>query len=299
MLSDFCFMLFGAHVSIAGGVYNAPANAKKIGCEVFQLFSRSPRGGNAPVLTKSIVAQFKSAVKENNQAESYIHTPYYINLASTNSRIRYGSIKVIREELERASLLGVRYVMTHLGSANDLPRKEAVKKVVEGIKKILAGYQGSALFLIENSAGSGNIIGDQFEEISQIINEVPSAYAGASADRRQAQSKIGVCLDTCHAFASGYDLRNKKAVDGTLQKFNRIIGLKFLKMMHANDSKTDLGSHVDRHEHIGLGKIGLAGFKAIIRHPQLKKINLILETPDDESGMQESDLKVLKKLRNS
>ena len=281
-------MLFGAHVSAAGGVFKAPANAKKIGCEVFQLFSRSPQGGPAPLLSKTVVADFQAAMKANNQAEAYIHTPYYINLASANNRIRYSSIAVIREELERASGLDVKYIMTHLGSANDLPRERAIKKVIEGVAKILDGYQGAALFLIENSAGSGNVIGDQFEEISQIINGIP----------RSARDVCGVCLDACHAFASGYDLRNKQAVDETLKKFDKIIGLKYLRLIHANDSKTEFSSQRVRHEHIGKGKIGLEGFRALVNHPKLKSINIILETPDDEQGNQESDLEVLKKLRS-
>ncbi len=276
-------MKFGAHISAAGGVANAPRNAKKIGCEVFQFFSRSPQGGLAPVLTPIIVKNFQKQMKINGQAEAYIHTPYFINLASTDNRIRYGSIKVIREELERSSLLGAKYVMTHLGSANNLPRGQAIKKVIEGIVKILIDYQGAAELLIENSAGSGNIIGDEFEEIIQII--------------RQSKKELGVCLDTCHAFASGYDLRDKKSVDKILRKFDEIIGLKKLKLIHINDSKTDLGSHVDRHEHIGLGKIGLEGFKALINHPELKNINMILETPEDEHGDQASDLEIIKKLR--
>lgn len=280
-------MLFGAHVSIAGGVFKAPANAKKIGCECFQMFSRSPRGGKAPKLTDEIVKSFQAEMKANGQADAYIHTPYYINLASTNNRIRYGSITVIREELERASQLGVKYVMTHLGSANDLPRNKAVKKVIEGIKKILNGYQGSAVFLIENSAGSGNIIGDDFAEIKTIIK-------GLSASDKK---RVAVCFDTCHAFASGYDLRDRKAINQTLKEFNKQLGLSKLKLIHLNDSKTDLGSHVDRHEHIGQGKIGLKGFRAFINHPKLKKVNMILETPDDNRGSQASDLKVIKRLR--
>jgi len=235
------------------------------------------------VLTPIIVKNFQKQMKINGQAEAYIHTPYFINLASTDNRIRYGSIKVIREELERSSLLGAKYVMTHLGSANNLPRGQAIKKVIEGIVKILIDYQGAAELLIENSAGSGNIIGDEFEEIIQII--------------RQSKKELGVCLDTCHAFASGYDLRDKKSVDKILRKFDEIIGLKKLKLIHINDSKTDLGSHVDRHEHIGLGKIGLEGFKALINHPELKNINMILETPEDEHGDQASDLEIIKKLR--
>ncbi|MBU1131543.1 deoxyribonuclease IV [Patescibacteria group bacterium] len=280
-------MKFGAHISIAGGLDNAPGNAKKIGCEVFQMFSRSPRGGLAPKLTSAIIKNFQSEMKKNKQLDAYIHTPYYINLASTNNRIRFGSIKVIREELERAGQLGVKYVMTHLGSANDLPRGQAIKKVIEGVRKILDGYKGATLFLIENSAGSGNIIGDQFEEIAKIIKGLP----------KSSQNKTAICFDTCHAFASGYDLRNKKAIDQTLNKFNKVIGLSKLKLIHLNDSKTDLGSHVDRHEHIGLGRIGKPGFKEFINHPKLKKINMILETPDDDRGNQQSDLKIIKKLR--
>ena len=176
--------------------------------------------------------------------------------------------------------------MTHLGSTNDLPRNQAIKKVIQGIKEILKGYKGSAIFLIENSAGSGNIIGDQFKEISQIIKGV------------RAGNKIAVCFDTCHAFASGYDLRNKKAIDKMLNEFDKTIGLTKLKLIHLNDSKTDLGKHVDRHEHIGKGKIGLSGFKAFINHPKLKKINLILETPMDEECGHEKDLKLIKKIRN-
>ncbi len=279
-------MLFGAHVSAAGGVFNASVNAKKIGCEVVQLFSRSPQGGPASVLTKEIMANFKMAMKESNQAESYIHAPYYINLCSSNNKIRYGSISILKEELKRASLLGVKYVMTHLGSAHDLPRATAVKKVAEAVAKILGGYKGSATFLLENAAGSGNIIGDKFEELTAIINGIPAA----------ARYNIGVCFDVCHAFASGYDLRNKASVDQVIKEFDKIIGLKYLKLIHANDSKTELNKHVDRHEHLGQGKIGLAGFKALIHHPKLRNINMIVETNDDGWG-QIGDIKILKKLR--
>ena len=279
-------MKFGAHVSIAGGVFKAPANATEIGCEVFQLFSRSPRGGQAPVLSQEIVARFKQAIKDNNQAEAYIHAPYYINLASGKDSIRLSSIKIIREELERASTLGVKYVMTHLGSAGDTPRSEAIKKTAEGVLKILSGYNGAALLLLENSAGSGNVIGDRFEELSCIIKILPAAL----------KNKIGVCLDTCHAFASGYDLRSSKAVEETLKQFGKTVGLKYLKLIHCNDSKTELGKRVDRHDHLGKGKIGLAGFKALVQNAKLAKVNFIVETDDDNGGPAE-DLKILKKFR--
>lgn len=279
-------MLFGAHVSVAGGLENAPLNAHKIGCEVFQFFSRSPRGGPAPTLTKTIIKKFQENFKKAKQAECYIHTPYYINLASINNRIRYGSISVIREDLERGSLLGVKYVMSHLGSFKDYGKANGLKKVLESLTKILTTYRGQTQFLIEISAGSGEIIGDRFEEVAEIIKGL-----------RGLGKYVGVCFDTCHAFASGYDLRNQKAVDKTLKDFNNIIGLNRLKLIHINDSKTDLNSKKDRHEHIGLGKIGLEGFKVLIHHPKLKKINMVLETPDDERGNYEMDLELLKKIR--
>jgi len=282
-------MLVGVHVSAAGGIQNAPANAKKTGCEVFQVFSRPPQGGPARPITAEVIKDFNLAMKKNDQAEFYIHTPYYINLASTTPRIRYGSISVIRDELERGSLLGAKYVMTHLGSAKDLSRKEAVTKVSHGIIRILDKYKGTTMLLIENSAGSGNVIGDQFEEIRDIINDLPSA----------AQKFVGVCLDTCHAFSSNYDLRDKKSLDETLKKFDQLIGLERLKLIHLNDSKNDLGAKVDRHEHIGQGKIGLEAFRILVHHPKLKKTNLILETPEDERGEQKDDLNIIKKLRDS
>ncbi|PIT90235.1 MAG: endonuclease [Candidatus Komeilibacteria bacterium CG10_big_fil_rev_8_21_14_0_10_41_13] len=280
-------MLFGAHVSIAGGVDQAPARAKEIGCEVFQIFSRSPRGGKPPELTSELVKSFKAEMNKNKQVAAYIHTPYYINLASTNNRIRFGSIEIIREELERASILSLPYIMTHLGSANDLSRSEAVAKVAEGVKKVLTGYKGSAMLLLENAAGSGQVIGADFAELKIIIKGL----------NKSEQAKVGICLDTCHAFASGYDLRDKKSVSETLKEFDKIIGLSKLKLIHLNDSKTEFGQRVDRHEHIGQGKIGKAGFKAWIGHPKLNKVNMILETPNDESGSQAEDLKYIKSLR--
>ncbi|MBT3690528.1 deoxyribonuclease IV, partial [bacterium] len=241
----------------------------------------------APILTKELVKSFKDSMKENNISAGYIHTPYYINLASIKDRIRNGSIEVIRDDLERASILGIPYIMTHLGSANDLPRDKAIKQVTAGISKIMKGYKGSAMFLVENSAGSGNIIGDRFEEINEIISKLPKKY----------KKKIGVCLDTCHAFASGYDLRDKKSVEKTLNEFNKHIGLKLLKLIHLNDSKTDLGGKVDRHENIGKGKIGLNGLTAFVNHPKLKNMPMVLETPMDDLGGHTKDIKLIKKIR--
>jgi deoxyribonuclease-4 len=276
-------MNIGAHVSIAGGVYNAPINAAKSGCECFQMFTRSPQGGPAPVLDSDTVNSFHANMKRYRQADVYVHTPYYINLASATERIRLNSIRVIREELERGSLLGAKALMTHLGSSADVGQEQAVKKVIEGIKKIVVGYKGTTRFLLEIAAGSGNIIGDTFEEIGQIIKAVP-------------EYDLGVCFDTCHAFASGYDLRTKKAIEATFQAFDKAIGLDKLVVIHANDAKFAIASRKDRHEHIGYGHIGMDGFRALLHYPQFKTVDFILETPPSEKK-EVNDIKMLKKLR--
>lgn len=277
-------MHIGAHVSIAGGVHNAPGNAATAGCECFQMFTRSPQGGPAPVLDADIVAAFTEKMKACKQSAAYVHTPYYINLASSKERISASSVRVIREELERGSLLGAKALMTHIGSASDLGRDKAMKQVITGLKKIVAGYRGTTRFLLEISAGSGNIIGDAFEEIAELIHAIPD-YA------------IGVCFDTCHAFVSGYDLRTKEAVAKTLAAFDKAIGLDKLALIHANDAKFALGSRKDRHEHIGYGAIGQEGFRALLHHPKLADVDFILETPPSEKK-EVNDVKMLKKLRS-
>jgi len=276
-------MNIGAHVSIAGGIENAPLNAKEEECECFQMFSRSPRGGKAPEITDEVVDRFQKNMKDNGLVNSYIHTPYYINLASSKDRVRLGSINIIREELDRASLLGVTAVMTHLGSSKDYTREKALQLVVDGVKEIMKGYKGTAVFLLEIAAGSGSIIGDSFEEIGYIVKKVN-------------HKKVAVCFDTAHAFASGYDLRTEKDVNNTLKEFDKAIGLDLLQLFHINDSKVELNAKVDRHEHIGEGKIGKKGFEVLINHSKLKTVDFILETP---AAGRSADIKLLKQLRKN
>lgn len=285
-------MLFGAHISASGGVQNAPKNAHDIGAEVFQFFSRPPQGGPASKLTGEVVKKFKTECQKYDIKESYLHAPYFVNFASANNRVKYGSISVIREELERGSVLGVKYLMTHLGSAKDLGIKPAVKQTIEGLIKVLTGYTGSTELLLENSAGSGQIIGDTFEELGEIIKGVRKKLPSLAGELIP---RLGICLDTCHSFASGYDWRDAKAVQTSLKAFAKNIGLKQLRLIHLNDSKADFNSHKDQHADLGDGKIGLAGIKAIINQPELKKINFILETPTDDRRIE--DLKMLKRLR--
>src|SRR3989338_7178698 len=284
-------MLFGAHVSIAGGIDLAPKRAADCGSEVFQTFTRSPQGGPAPKITPNVVEKFKREITHWKLAEHYIHTPYYINFASKNNRIRYGSINVVREELERGTLLGSTYVMTNLGSARDMGIKKGLAITVDGLVKLLQDYKGTTELLIEIWAGAGEIIGDTFEEISTIIE--------VTEKKLKRKNVLNVCFDTQHAFASGYDLRTPEAVKTTIKKFDSIIGLKRLKMLHGNDSKVELGGHVDRHENLGKGKLGLNAFKAIIAEPRLKQMHLVLETPRDNKGTEIiKEIKLLKKFRD-
>lgn len=276
-------MLFGAHVSIAGGLPNAPLNAAKIGCEVFQMFTRSPRGGWVAPLDKKIAAEFKANCKKAGQKEWVIHAPYFIHFASANPRIKHASITVIREELERGSLLGATYLMSHLGSYKDLGPEKGFKQLIESIAEALKGYKGSTQFLVEISAGASNAIGSTFEELSKIVHHP-----------KLKKYNVGVCYDTQHGFACGYDIRTPKTVAETLQKFDKEVGLENLKMSHCNDSKTDFNSHRDRHEHIGEGKIGRAGFQSLLTDKRLSKVNFILETEHDKVV---EDLNILKKIR--
>lgn len=284
-------MYIGAHVSAAGGVFNAPENAHRIGCECFQIFTRSPRGGKAPELTDEIVEKYKKDLKKYNLQNVYVHAPYYINFASPNTRIAKGSIEVIRDELERGSRLGVRALMTHLGSAREVGKEKAVKETIAGIKQVLKGYTGSCVLLLENAAGAGAVIGDSIDEIAVIFQGVHKLKSN--------QGKIGVCLDTCHLFASGADVRTKKDWDSLLKEFDIKIGLKNLYVIHANDSKFDLNEKKDRHENIGNGYIGKAGFEAMVNHPKLKKVDCILETPwvDGEKTIA-GDIRLVKKMRD-
>ena len=247
------------------------------------MFSRSPQGGWVAPLDEKIAAEFKRNCAEAGQQEWYIHTPYFINFASSNNRIRYGSATVIRQELERGSVLGATYVMTHLGSYAALGEEKGFPQLIEGLGEALKGYKGSTQFLIEIAAGAGAVIGDTFEELAKIIHHP-----------KLKKYNIGICYDTQHAFAAGYDVRTPKAAKATLDAFDATVGLDRLKMSHCNDSKIELGGHKDRHEHIGQGAIGLAGFKNLFADKRLKNVNFILETEHDQVV---ADLGALKKLR--
>src|SRR6266404_6835904 len=280
----------GCHVSAAGGVFNAPKNALDLGCETFQIFSRPPMGGKAPELTTEIIAQFHEQMLKHKFNEFAVHCPYFVNFGSKEPRIYHGSISVVGEELKRANSLGAKYVMTHLGSAKDLGQEKAFNQTKKGLAEVLKKYQGQTEFLLEIAAGSGEVIGDTFEELAELMEPLVKFKTFG-----------GICFDTQHAFSSGYDLRTDKAVAETFKKFDKVIGLKYLKMLHVNDSKTELGGRKDRHDHIGEGKIGKQGFGAFLdylsRHLKSAEVfPLIFETEHDKV---KQDISILKSLRDN
>lgn len=247
------------------------------------MFTRSPRGGKPPVLSKDLVDSFLESCLSCNLPDYYIHTPYYINLASEKKELRRSSAAIIREELERGSVIGAKYVMTHLGSSKGMDRAKAVDMVTEGIASILEDSDGlSTELLLENTAGQGETIGDTFEELARILVGVGNPG-------------LGICLDTAHLLASGYDIRTKSSLVETLAAFSAVINPDRVKLIHGNDSKAGLGEKKDRHEHIGKGKIGKEGFEAVLANPALENLDMIVELPPEEVA---PDIELLKRLRD-
>ena len=276
-------MKFGAHVSIAGGIENAPLRAKQLGCECFQMFTRSPRGGKPPALEERLLEAFFLNCSEVAISDYYVHTPYFINLASGKEDLRKKSVDLVREELERSSALGVKYMMTHIGSAKGMERDVAISNVVDSVLRILEDYQGVTQLLLENTAGQGDTIGVSFEEISLIL-------------KRVAHEGLGVCIDTAHMFASGYDIRTCEGVGDLVGSINAVFAPETVKLVHANDSKVGFNSRKDRHEHLGQGEIGIDCFRAMTENPFFKNLDMIVEMPPPDVA---KDVRLLKGLRDA
>lgn len=273
----------GAHVSIAGGVENAPLNAHNLDCECFQLFTRSPRGGQRKEINREKFFENCQNYGFEIGKDYVVHSPYYINLASADDKIYQNSIRILRDELEVSSQIQCPYVITHLGSSKDLDRIKSRERVLAGLIAIHENYQGSAMLILEIAAGSGNIMGCNLDEFSYYFTEL-----------EKQKIAVGFCFDTCHAFSAGYDLRTVEKVRAVFQEIDQKIGLDKLKCLHFNDSKNEFNSKKDRHEHIGKGSIGEAGLQAVVQEAENLGINIYLETEHD---LIEEDLKITKSFR--
>jgi deoxyribonuclease-4 len=278
-------MKVGVHTSIAGALENAAHHAKKIDCDTFQMFSANPRGWHAAGLTPAECEAFRAARQAHGLSPVVIHDNYLINLASSDPLIRERSIAAFRRELERALALGADFLVTHPGSAKGANPAAAIAICVESLRQAATGLKLDGLtILIENTAGQGTAIGRSFDEVAAII-------AGAEKDL-----PVGACVDTAHSFAAGYAIHTALGLAAAVKQLDATIGIVKVRVIHANDSKTPFESHVDRHEHIGEGQIGAAAFKRIVRHPRLKNIPFICETPVDKPGDDVRNIQMMRKL---
>ena len=257
------------HVSITGTIDQAADRAKQLELQTFQMFTRNPRGWKFRKLDKDEVKEFRRKVESYGFTPIVSHMPYLPNLSSPKKLIYNKSLKSLVAELDRCATLGIPYVVTHLGSHLGVGADIGLERIVTAINQALSQDKSDVMLLLENTAGTKNSMGSTFEEVKRIVNGIKN------------NDRVGVCFDTAHAFAAGYDLRTSEGVNSTISKFDSVLGLELLKVIHLNDSKGELGSGRDRHEHIGLGYIGEEGFKALFRHSSVQDLPFIMETPID------------------
>ncbi|WP_298062861.1 deoxyribonuclease IV [uncultured Campylobacter sp.] len=267
----------GAHVSASGGVSNAPLNAAKIGADAFAMFVKNQRRWDAPPLSAEEIVAFKDALKQSGIRAEHVlvHDSYLINLGHPREVEREKSLNAFIGEIRRCEALGLRLLNFHPGShLNEISAQVCLDNIAESLNFAIANTAGVKLVL-ENTAGQGSNLGYDFAQLAYVIDKISN------------KDRIGVCIDTCHAFAAGYDLRSSQAYERTMSKFDRAIGYKFLSGMHLNDTKNELGVRKDRHESLGRGFLGLAAFENIMNDPNIDEIPLILETIDDSLWAEE------------
>ena len=274
----------GVHVSIAGEIDQAIDRAVEKGCDTFQIFTRNPRSWKFKKLDLEETIRFKNKLNSSRITPVVAHMPYLANLACPREVVYRKSVKALIEELNRCDMLGIPYIVTHLGSHLGKGRQTGLERLVNAITMALDSSKGGSVILLENTAGTTNSMGSTFEDIQEIMDKV--------AER----SRVAICFDTCHAFAAGYDLRDIPAVETTIDRLRKVIELDLLKIVHANDSKGKLASQTDRHEHIGVGHIGYEGFRAITHNDILGRLPFILETPVDIRRSDVQNLQVLRRL---
>ena len=278
-------MRVGVHTSIAGGLANAAHRAHQIGCDAFQMFSANPRGWRVVEVPVAAFEAFREARAGFELAPVAVHANYLINLASADSILRALSEAALRSEFVRAVALGADYVVLHPGCAKNAERARACRTVVESLGRAVRGLKLNRLaLLLENTAGQGTALGADLDELAEIL-------AGASR-----VMPAGVCLDTAHLMAAGYPVHTPGGLAETVRRIDATVGLGNVRLIHANDSKTALGSHVDRHEHIGRGHIGRDGFRRIVRHPKLRRVPFICETPIDKPGDDRRNVRMMRSL---
>jgi len=277
----------GVHISIAGGIHKSLERAKKLGCNTLQIFSHNPRGWAAKEISQDEINRFIELTKKYRMSPVVIHTSYLINLASAETTLRKKSVKMVCYELDIADRIAAAYVVLHTGSASGDDPKSARKRVIESLKEISRERKWKAGLLLENTAGQRGDITSKINEIAEIFERVPAGLIS------------GICLDTCHAFSAGYEIRNEKGINALSNEIRRFFDKDVIRLLHLNDSKGSLGSGLDRHAHIGKGEIGTKGFRKFLSHPRFKKIPIILETPKKSEADDLDNLRRVRRLLKS
>jgi deoxyribonuclease-4 len=279
-------MRLGAHESIAGGLHKVFERAQSATCDAVQIFIKSNRSWAVKPLTEDEIAQFKTEAEETDVAPVVAHTSYLLNLGTPDELLWEKSRNMLITELERCEALGVPWLVLHPGSHVGSGEKNGLVRVAEGLGEVYAATPGfSTQILLETTAGQGDSLGHTFEQLARIIELTSQG------------ERLGVCLDTCHVFAAGYELRTAEGYAVTMEAFDQVLGLERLKALHLNDSKGELGERKDRHEHIGKGHIGLDGFRSVVNDPRLAGLPGLLETPKGEELEEDREnLRVLRAL---
>ena len=276
-------MQIGCHVSASGSIDKSVDNAVERDCSAFQIFTRSPRSWHAKDLTKEVIDAFKSKLKASkiDRFATCAHMPYLPNLATPKDDAFEKSVNTLINEVERCAQLGIPYLVTHLGSHLGTGEEAGIKKLVEALTK--AGQtKNDVMILLENTAGQKNSVGSDFKQLGEIFKQLKPG------------KKFGVCLDTCHAFVAGYDLRTADKVKETFKEFDKHVGIENLKILHLNDARGEIGCNLDRHYHLGLGGIGEEGITSVVKFANKKKIPIILETPIDDDRDDFENVKIAK-----
>ncbi len=273
-------------MSIAGGLEQAVKRGESIGCTAIQIFTKSNRQWDAKPLTQEAIDAFKQAFSDSPISAKHVvtHATYLINLGSPDRSISHKSALALSQELERCNALGIPYLVLHPGSHVDSGEEHCLEQIGDNLNKILDEDTGNTIILLENMAGQGSTMGYTFEQLATMRGLVNN------------KKRIGFCFDTCHAFAAGYDLRTPKSYEATWHHFDKVLGLEHLHAIHLNDSKKELGSHVDRHEEIGKGQLGLEPFRLLFNDPRFFDVPKILETPKDTLEDYAHNMETIRKL---
>lgn len=276
-------MRLGCHIKISGGLVKAVDRAVERGCETMQVFVSNPRGWRQSDILPADIADFRERCAEADIRPVFVHTIYLINLASPSDEVWEKSIKTLLMNMKAASEIGSAAVVTHLGSHGGEGEEYGVERVRKALERIFSEDVSDVPVLLETTAGSGHGVGHKFDHLGGIIR----SFEGEN---------LGLCFDTCHVFAAGYEVRDRAGLEETLRELDREVGMERLRLVHANDSKAKKGSRVDRHEHIGKGEIGLEAFRSMINHPALSQVPWILETPEMTVERDRENLRILRSL---